>query len=416
MAEPGKRVEVRFGAFTCSIEGYDNPVEQMRDIIGLMQKMISETPALTESADFNAAEMQEALNRGADDEPQPGVVIIRQNEDGSPADSDAAAREDVADTADVEDADWSTAPDVASAAAAPDSELHSDSDAQSDEPHIEEAMGADPDANEHAVEPAPEIMAAADPSFADDTVAGSAEEAPTDDDEIVPSPAEELVAAEQGDSAEEDVLTDPSTVGDEDPSEPAGHASLTAAAVAAMAAGSAVAFGSDQSEEAATDAAETFATEASAAEEAAPAVELAAEEVWADETAAMEAVTDAVASEAAPIVDVAETDDGVTLSDTAATEHEEAAFNMFASEAPEPVGDVHVDDTVVESDSVEDTQATEPAAATAEVAEAVDDTDSVPFNIFASESDVSADPIPPAEPDEAEPDVQSIFADESPVS
>ncbi|MEM7189662.1 MAG: hypothetical protein AAF439_08630, partial [Pseudomonadota bacterium] len=92
MAETGKRVEVRFGAFTCSIEGYDDPVEQMRDILGMMQKMIAETPALTEAGDFDAKEVQDALDERGDDTPQPGVVVIRQAAEEAP---EPAASEEI---------------------------------------------------------------------------------------------------------------------------------------------------------------------------------------------------------------------------------------------------------------------------------------------------------------------------------
>ena len=38
MAEAGKRVEVRYGAFSCAVEGYDDPVDEMRQVLGLMAR------------------------------------------------------------------------------------------------------------------------------------------------------------------------------------------------------------------------------------------------------------------------------------------------------------------------------------------------------------------------------------------
>lgn len=81
MAEEGKKVEVRFGAFTCSIEGYDNPVEQMREILGMMQRMITETPALAEAdRNFDASRLEDAIANERSDAPTPGIVVIRNAE------------------------------------------------------------------------------------------------------------------------------------------------------------------------------------------------------------------------------------------------------------------------------------------------------------------------------------------------
>ncbi len=83
MSDKSKKVEVKYGSFTCSIEGYDNPVEQLREILGLMQNMISETPQLAEQAgDFDASNVEDALSGGGDQ--TPGIVVIR-NADESPA-------------------------------------------------------------------------------------------------------------------------------------------------------------------------------------------------------------------------------------------------------------------------------------------------------------------------------------------
>ena len=74
MTDSAKKVEVRFGAFACTIEGYDDPVAQMREVLAMMQRMISETPALAEAAEFNADDVKDALKEG---DTTPGVVVIR---------------------------------------------------------------------------------------------------------------------------------------------------------------------------------------------------------------------------------------------------------------------------------------------------------------------------------------------------
>ena len=120
MADQGKKVEVRFGAFTCSIEGYDNPVEQMREILGMMQRMISETPALAEAdPDFDASQIQNAMSEdgdGADAGTAPGVVVIRNTSAESESSQDTDNIEET-DATDAEIASTSDLADEASEAA-----------------------------------------------------------------------------------------------------------------------------------------------------------------------------------------------------------------------------------------------------------------------------------------------------------
>lgn len=81
MSDKNKKVEVRYGSFTCSIEGYDNPVEQLREILGLMQNMITETPQLADQAgEFDPTNVEDALS--GETERTPGIVVIR-NADGA---------------------------------------------------------------------------------------------------------------------------------------------------------------------------------------------------------------------------------------------------------------------------------------------------------------------------------------------
>ncbi|MEO1492906.1 MAG: hypothetical protein AAFV19_12205 [Pseudomonadota bacterium] len=92
MSDKNKKVEVRYGSFTCSIEGYDNPVEQLREILGLMQNMISETPQLSEqSGDFDPTNVEDALSENGD--PSPGIVVIRNANAEATADTVVAEDE-----------------------------------------------------------------------------------------------------------------------------------------------------------------------------------------------------------------------------------------------------------------------------------------------------------------------------------
>ncbi|MEM9139634.1 MAG: hypothetical protein AAGB15_07355, partial [Pseudomonadota bacterium] len=112
MADTGKKVEVRYGAFSCVIEGYDDPVAELRDVLGLMQRMISETPEMAQIAtDFDAERVQDVLrDEGeAGAEGSPGVVVIRTSDAEKPADpvqadEPAAEAVDEAESLDVSEA------------------------------------------------------------------------------------------------------------------------------------------------------------------------------------------------------------------------------------------------------------------------------------------------------------------------
>ncbi|MFK7943723.1 MAG: hypothetical protein AB8B85_12535 [Paracoccaceae bacterium] len=103
MSDQNKKVDVRFGAFACTIEGYDNPVERLQEVLGLMQKMISDTPALARGGEgFDSKQLQQAL----DGDGSPGIVVIRNEapditpdtsgaEDATHADGTAAPEPEV---------------------------------------------------------------------------------------------------------------------------------------------------------------------------------------------------------------------------------------------------------------------------------------------------------------------------------
>ena len=132
MSEDEKKVEVRFGAFACTIEGYDNPVERLREVMTLMQQVISETPALAHGGDgFDPQPIQQAL----DDDKGPGIVVIRS--DASATADKAASTNATPETAqDAETEETEESPDIPEDAAAArgeaPEEAASDTDQESD--------------------------------------------------------------------------------------------------------------------------------------------------------------------------------------------------------------------------------------------------------------------------------------------
>lgn len=98
MAGTGRKVEVRFGTFSCSIEGYDDPVAQLREVLQMMQQVIRETPSLGDSGpglgDDEVARIEDALDRSAgqedDSDGPPGIVVIRAGGDRQPGAPDDA--------------------------------------------------------------------------------------------------------------------------------------------------------------------------------------------------------------------------------------------------------------------------------------------------------------------------------------
>ncbi len=106
MADTGTRVEVRYGAFSCTIEGCDDAVGQLREVLALMQRMIAETPALADADlldDEQFARLDDALadwRARADDE---GVIIVRSGHRVAGDVGDVGDAESLADAAQDEE-------------------------------------------------------------------------------------------------------------------------------------------------------------------------------------------------------------------------------------------------------------------------------------------------------------------------
>lgn len=95
MSGTRKKVEITLGNFACSVEGYDNPAEQMREVLLMMRDIMGDAPALSGQDAIGAvtlAQIEGALDRGAgkvaDD--RPGTITIRAVREGSGERADVA--------------------------------------------------------------------------------------------------------------------------------------------------------------------------------------------------------------------------------------------------------------------------------------------------------------------------------------
>ena len=63
----------------------------MREILGMMQRMITETPALAEAdPKFDASRLEDAIANEDPDSPTPGIVVIRNSDSAASADPDSS--------------------------------------------------------------------------------------------------------------------------------------------------------------------------------------------------------------------------------------------------------------------------------------------------------------------------------------
>jgi len=90
-----KRLDLRFGSFACSVQGFDDPVMPVQQVLRAIQHLLEETPELSDSGISFDAEAVESLieevarraDLAAEDiEITPGLVIVHRGE------NDASAR------------------------------------------------------------------------------------------------------------------------------------------------------------------------------------------------------------------------------------------------------------------------------------------------------------------------------------
>lgn len=100
MSSAAKRLDLRFGAFACSVRGFDDPVQPVQQILRAIQHLLEESPELSDTAiNFDAEAIEqligEVARRSELDESQieivPGLVIVHHGGDAALAASDLAA-------------------------------------------------------------------------------------------------------------------------------------------------------------------------------------------------------------------------------------------------------------------------------------------------------------------------------------
>ena len=87
MSETRKKVEITLGSFACSVEGYEDPVAPMREILLMMREIMGDAPALSGQdrvGSVTLAQIEGALGEGGGRvvESGPGTITIRALEDG----------------------------------------------------------------------------------------------------------------------------------------------------------------------------------------------------------------------------------------------------------------------------------------------------------------------------------------------
>lgn len=85
-----KRLDLRFGSFACSVQGFDDPVMPVQQVLRAIQHMLEETPELADAAiSFDAGAVESLIEEVArradlatdDVDITPGLVIVHRGED-----------------------------------------------------------------------------------------------------------------------------------------------------------------------------------------------------------------------------------------------------------------------------------------------------------------------------------------------
>lgn len=108
MARTTKRLDIRFGSFACSVQGFDDPVMPVQQVLRAIQHLLEETPELSDSGiSFDAEAVESLIEEVArraelaseDIEITPGLVIVHRGENDAPARRlrETAAGDDTAD-------------------------------------------------------------------------------------------------------------------------------------------------------------------------------------------------------------------------------------------------------------------------------------------------------------------------------
>ena len=105
MSSADKRLDLRFGAFACSVQGFDDPVQPVQQVLRAIQHLLEESPELSDTAiNFDAEAIEQLVGEVArraelnehEVEIVPGLIIIHHGAGGDLAAGAAAAESDSA--------------------------------------------------------------------------------------------------------------------------------------------------------------------------------------------------------------------------------------------------------------------------------------------------------------------------------
>lgn len=94
MAADTKRLDLRFGSFACSVQGFDDPVMPVQQVLRAIQHLLEETPELSDAGiSFDAEAIESLVEEVArradlaseDVEITPGLVIVHRGENDATA-------------------------------------------------------------------------------------------------------------------------------------------------------------------------------------------------------------------------------------------------------------------------------------------------------------------------------------------
>jgi hypothetical protein len=92
MSDKTKRLDLQFGSFACSVQGFDDPVQPVQQVLQALQNLLEETPELGDSGiQFDAGAIDQLIGeiaRRADiDEKNveivPGLIIVHRSDNGA---------------------------------------------------------------------------------------------------------------------------------------------------------------------------------------------------------------------------------------------------------------------------------------------------------------------------------------------
>jgi len=174
MSLSDKRLVLRFGAFACSVQGFEDPVQPVQQILRAIQHLLEESPELSDTAiNFDAEAIEqlvgEVARRAEIDEHEveivPGLVIIHH---GAGGDLGGEVQSDAA-----HGSDWSAAFGAAEAPAAMDDR----------DPTLWQGDGSEGAEGEHATGGYVNIFAGDGESAGEETARETGQEMGADDEE-----------------------------------------------------------------------------------------------------------------------------------------------------------------------------------------------------------------------------------------